>query len=74
MNEEMFKDLNFLSENLTKGINLFINRMDMTQRDRELFYDIINFTFQEGKIEGKEDYLREINEFKSNINNEQKED
>ena len=74
MNEEMFKDLNFLSENLTKGIDLFINRMDMTQRDRELFYDIINFTFQEGKLEGQEDYLREINEFKSNINNEQKED
>ena len=70
----MFKDLNFLSENLSTGVNLFINRMDMTQRDRELFYDIINFTYQEGKIHGKEDYLREIEEYKSNINNEQKED
>lgn len=64
----MFKDLNFLSSNLTKGINLFIDRLDMTQRDRELFYDIINFTFTEGQLQGKEDYLKEITDFNNKSN------
>ncbi len=68
----MFKDLNFLSSNLTKGIDLFIDRLDMTQRDRELFYDIINFTYSEGKLQGKEDYLKEITDF-NNKSNEEKE-
>jgi hypothetical protein len=68
MNEDMFKDLNFLSSNLTKGIDLFIDRLDMTQRDRELFYDIINFTYLEGKIQGKEDYLTETSDFNNKSN------
>ena len=72
MNEDMFKDLNFLSSNLTKGIDLFIDRLDMTQRDRELFYDIINFIYLEGKIQGKEDYLTETSDF-NNKSNEEKE-
>jgi hypothetical protein len=58
----MFKSLEELSPALNKGIQLYIERLDMTQRDRELFYDIIGFTFDEGKIRGKEDYLKEINE------------
>lgn len=58
----MFKHLEELSPALNKGIQLYIERLDMTQRDRELFYDIIGFTFDEGKIRGKEDYLKEINE------------
>jgi len=34
----------------------------MTQRDRELFYDIIGFAFDEGKIAGKEKFLEDKNE------------
>jgi hypothetical protein len=48
-----------LSPSLNKGIRLFIERMDMTQRDRELFYDIIGFAFDEGMIKGKEQYLKD---------------
>lgn len=55
-----FKTMSELSPSLNKGLQLFIERLDMTQRDRELFYDIIGFTFDEGKIAGKEDYLKEI--------------
>lgn len=65
-----FKYMNELSPSLNKGLQLFIERLDMTQRDRELFYDIIGFTFDEGKITGKEEYLNEI---KSNTNDEQSE-
>lgn len=57
-----FKYMNELSPSLNKGLQLFIERLDMTQRDRELFYDIIGFTFDEGRIRGKEDYLKEIKE------------
>jgi len=52
--------MNELSPSLNKGLQLFIERLDMTQRDRELFYDILGFTFDEGRIRGKEDYLNEI--------------
>ena len=55
----MFKHFDELSPSLNKGIQLFIDRMDMTQRDRELFYDIIGFSFDEGTIRGKEDYLKD---------------
>ena len=43
----------------------------MTQRDRELFYDIIGFAFDEGKIAGKEKFLEDQNEnhFKQIDNN-----
>lgn len=58
----MFNPINELSPSLNKGIQLFIDRLDMSQRDRELFYDILKFTFDEGKIRGKENYLNEINE------------
>ena len=54
-----FKTLDELSPSLNKGIQFFIDRLDMTQRDRELFYDILGFTFDEGKITGKEEYLKE---------------
>lgn len=62
-----FKTFQELSPSLNKGLQLFIERLDMTQRDRELFYDIIGFTFDEGKIAGKEEYLNEI----KTINDEQ---
>jgi len=55
----MFKQFNNLSPSLNKGIQLFTERLDMTQRDRQLFYDIIGFTFDEGKIKGAEEYLNE---------------
>lgn len=54
-----FKTLDELSPSLNKGIQFFAERLDMTQRDRELFYDILGFTFDEGKISGKEEYLKE---------------
>lgn len=58
----MFNPINELSPSLNKGIQLFIDRLDMSSRDRELFYDILKFTFDEGRISGKENYLNEINE------------
>jgi hypothetical protein len=58
----MFKHFKELSPSLNKGIQLFTERMDMTQRDRELFYDIIGFAFDEGKISGKEDFLKDMTE------------
>jgi hypothetical protein len=54
--------MNEISPSLNKGLQLFIERLDMTQRDRELFYDIIGFAFDEGRIQGKEDYLNEIHD------------
>ncbi len=57
-----FKYMNEISPSLNKGLQLFIERLDMTQRDRELFYDIIGFAFDEGRIQGKEDYLNEIHD------------
>jgi|APGre2960657505_1045072.scaffolds.fasta_scaffold139615_2 hypothetical protein len=68
----MFKHFEELSPALNKGIQLYIERLDMTQRDRELFYDIINFTYLEGKIQGKEEYLTETSDF-NNKSNEEKE-
>jgi hypothetical protein len=64
-----FKTLNELSPSLNKGIQFYIERLDMTQRDRELFYDILGFTFDEGKISGKEEYLNEINSENEKSNN-----
>ena len=67
----MFKHFNELSPSLNKGIQFYVERMDMTQRDRELFYDIIGFAFDEGKIAGKEKFLEDQNEnhFKQIDNN-----
>ena len=61
-----YKTMDELSPSLNKGVQFFIERLDMTQRDRELFYDILGFTFDEGKITGKEEFLNETNE---NLNN-----
>ena len=55
----MFKTYHEMSSNLNRGMQLFIERMDMTQRDRELFYDLIGFAYQEGKIAGKEEIINE---------------
>jgi len=55
----MFKTYQEMSSNLNRGMQLFIERMDMTQRDRELFYDLIGFAYQEGKIAGKEEIINE---------------
>lgn len=52
-----FRNLDYVSPSLNTAISAFIDRMDMTQRDRELFYDIVGFAFDEGKIQGKEDIL-----------------
>lgn len=62
-----YKTMDELSPSLNKGVQFFIERLDMTQRDRELFYDILGFTFDEGKITGKEEYLKEtLNDKTSN--------
>ena len=55
----MFKHFEELSPSLNKAVQFYTERLDMTQRDRELFYDIIGFAFDEGKIRGKEDYLKD---------------
>jgi len=55
----MFKHFDELSPSLNKAVQFYTERLDMTQRDRELFYDIIGFAFDEGTIRGKEDYLKD---------------
>ena len=63
----MFKHFKELSPSLNKAIQFFTERMDMTQRDREIFYDIIGFAFDEGKIAGKEAFLKDTAQsFKEN--------
>lgn len=52
-----FRNLDYVSPSLNTAISAYIERMDMTQRDRELFYDIVGFAFDEGKIRGKEEIL-----------------
>jgi hypothetical protein len=56
----MFKHFDELSPSLNKAVQFYTERLDMTQRDRELFYDIIGFAFDEGTIRGKEDYLKDV--------------
>ncbi len=65
----MFKYQNHLSINLNRGLDILIDRLDMNQRDREIFYDIVNFAFQEGRIAGKEEILDEV---KSNAKEDDK--
>jgi hypothetical protein len=48
-----------LSKNLNELMLTFIDRVDMSARDREIFEDLVMFAFQEGKIEGKTEYLNE---------------
>jgi hypothetical protein len=64
----MFKHPDGISDTLNKGIQLYIDRLDLDKRNRELFFDIIRFVFDEGKIAGKEEYLREHREFTNQIN------
>lgn len=52
-----FKKLEDISDPLNQAIQSFIERMDMTGRDREIFYDILGFVYDEGKIKGKEEIL-----------------
>jgi hypothetical protein len=66
----MFKHFNELSPSLNKGIQFYVERMDMTQRDRELFYDIIGFAFDEGKIAGKENFLEDQSNHYKQIDND----
>jgi hypothetical protein len=66
----MFKHFTELSPALNKGIQFYVERLDMTQRDRELFYDIIGFAFDEGKIAGKEDFLKDQQKTFKQINND----
>ena len=56
----MFKHFDELSPSLNKAVQFYTERLDMTQRDRELFYDIIGFAFDEGTIRVKEDYLKDV--------------
>jgi hypothetical protein len=57
-----FRELTELSPQLNTAITGFIDRLDMNGRDRELFYDIVRFAFDEGKLTGKEIILKDINE------------
>jgi len=36
---------------------IFMERLDMSARDREIFEDLALFAYNEGKICGKEEYL-----------------
>jgi hypothetical protein len=67
-----FRNLDYVSPSLNTAVSAYIERMDMTQRDRELFYDIVGFAFDEGKIQGKEEIL--LGEETKQNTHEQKED
>jgi hypothetical protein len=67
-----FRYLNEVSPSLNTAIDAFVHRMDMNQRDRELFYDIVGFAYDEGKIQGKEDILLG-EETKTNLHGEEQE-
>ena len=64
----MFKYLEDLSPTLNKGINLYVDRLDLDKRNRELLFDILRFVYDEGKIRGKEEYLKEHQEFTNQTN------
>ena len=42
----------------------FIDRLNMNTRDREILEDLALFIYQEGKLDGKEEYLNETLETK----------
>ena len=63
----MLKYLDELSPTLNKGIALYIERLDLCRRDCDLLYDLIHFVHDEGKINGKEEYLEEHREFTNQI-------
>lgn len=44
----MFKNLDYLSDSLQEKIKEYLIRIDVTQRDREIFCDIIGESFTEG--------------------------
>jgi len=64
----MFKYLEDLSPTLNKGIDLYVDRLDLDKRNRELLFDILRFVYDEGKIKGKEEYLKEHREFTNQTN------
>ena len=66
-----FKQLSHMSPQLQNIVDSFIERMDMDSRDRDFFYDIIGFAYNEGKIKGKEEiiYGEETNQNEENGEN-----
>jgi hypothetical protein len=65
-----FKEMKELSPKFNELMNNFIDRVDcFTGRDRELFYDLIGFAFDEGKIKGKEEVLIDFKASTSEIKN-----
>jgi hypothetical protein len=57
-----------LSSTLNELMFKFIDRLNMNTRDREILEDLALFIYQEGKLDGKEEYLNETLETKL-INN-----
>jgi hypothetical protein len=60
-----------LSSNLKRAVLAFPDRVGMSEQDRKIFFDIVGFAFNEGKISGKEELL--LDSKKENENYEQKE-
>jgi len=70
-----FRELKELSPTFNKSMNNFIVRIDcMYGRDRELFYDLIGFAFDEGRIKGKEEILLGETKTKQKLNNGEKQE
>lgn len=58
----MFKNYQELSKKLNEEMQLFIDRLDMTQRDRDLFYNLIMMSFHEGKMAANKETQIKSNE------------
>jgi hypothetical protein len=62
----MFKNLDFLNDDLNDLIETYLLRIDSTQRDREFFYDIIHSVADYVSIKSKLDLIQEIKNKNSN--------
>jgi hypothetical protein len=62
--------LEHLSSNLKRAVLAFPERVGMSEEDRRIFFNIVGFAFNEGKILGKEEYLLDVKNENENYEQE----
>lgn len=68
----MSKPINYLSPSLQKAVHSFIVRANLSQLDCELLFDILSFTYHEGKLIAVERILNGNFGEAENLNDENK--